>query len=504
MLKSPARQEVQRCDINLLPSKERQTGSVPAAKKTCYPIIIGTTSGKPDEAARKVIRSQVMRGKNRTKPLSNAVTRGAWIHRCSAVRDNHIHVPSPSLEFSGTGLSMVTFADKMQPYMLDLVFKCKQFFPRSCCNVPRILTAIVFTVLEQALFPIAMCISPDLRNTVWLKYMYIDAAYLQSTLWATQSYFDWITRTGPSKRSMLHESKTLALLQHRLKQGSHDCISDSTIAVVVVHVLIPALVGDLKTATTHMDGLFRMVRMRGGVGALHSNAQLQIKVCRADLCISLATGRSPLFFTEADINWGCILAAVDDERWVLPPQLSTLSLDLKLACLWADLKCFSGLANLAFQTGHKLRPEIYQDMLTGVMYRATLLDIGSQTLPRTLHLSMLAFGASVFLQADGMKARLEHFSTQLHEVVCAPDVDAEQDATSELMLWSLFIIGSSAFGEEDDAWILPDLRDQIRKNGIDSWGQLRLVLKKYLWIDALHDGDGKVLYRRALAGSDLI
>jgi len=341
-------------------------------------------------------------------------------------------------------------------------------------------------------------VRPDLRNTVWLEYMYIDAMYLQSTLWAAQSYFDWVARSGPSKQSMLHESKTLDLLQSRLALKDRESISDSTIAVVLVHVLIPALIGDLKMAIAHMAGLARMVSMRGGLSALQDNMHLQGKVCRADLCIALATSRPPHLFSATDVKWDRILAEADDDRWALPREIRALRKDAKVTNLWADFKCFTALANLAFQSDRKLKPEMFQDMLTSVMYRTMLLDLSSQSTPRLLHMGMLAFGATVFLQAHGVKARFENMSRRLREAICATDVDNGQDALHEIKLWSLFVMKLSAVTNEDDDWIVPRLRAQIRKNGAGSWKEVRSALKKSLWIDAIHDEDGEALYFRAI------
>jgi hypothetical protein len=340
----------------------------------------------------------------------------------------------------------------------------------------------------------------DLRNTVWLEYMCMDPLNLHSTLWCTQSYFDWVSRNGPSIRSMVHEAKTLALLQHRITKGNPDPISDTTIAVVVALVLTKALIGDFKTAITHVEGLARMVSMRGGVRAFQGNAQLQIKVCRADLCVAVSFGRPPLFFSSTDLDLGRILAATDDERWALPRELSTLPIDMKIADLWTDLKCFTVLANLAFQTDRKLDPVIFQMMLTNVMYQAVLLDMDSPPAVRALQLSVLAFGATVFLQAHGVKTRLKHLARQLREALCSLDYD-EQDVLSEIKLWSLFVTGISAVTDEDDDWLLPLLRSQIQQNSASSWMEARRTLKEFLWVDSIHDREGKELYNRALIGS---
>jgi hypothetical protein len=115
-------------------SKEHQAHVAALVDKTCDVIFVSNNSGKPNAAVRKLIRSQVMRGKNRTKPLSFPMRRGGWINQHAASRNCNVEIHKPSLEFSGTGLSLVPFANEMQPYMLDLVFKCRRCYKPILCR----------------------------------------------------------------------------------------------------------------------------------------------------------------------------------------------------------------------------------------------------------------------------------------------------------------------------------------------------------------------------------
>jgi hypothetical protein len=115
-------------------SKGREAHVAAVVDKTRDVIFVSNNSGKPNAASRKLIRSQVMRGKNRTKPLSCPMKRGGWINQHAVSRSYQVEIPKPSLEFSGTGLSLVTFADEMQPYMLDLVFKCRRYYKHIPCR----------------------------------------------------------------------------------------------------------------------------------------------------------------------------------------------------------------------------------------------------------------------------------------------------------------------------------------------------------------------------------
>jgi hypothetical protein len=103
---------------------------------TCKPFIISTTSKKPDAATRKLIRSHVMAGRNRTKPLGIPTKLQSWDKDSATNEFGSLQASSPNLDISGAGLSVVKFADEMQPYMLDLVFQCEyrhiSFLERTC------------------------------------------------------------------------------------------------------------------------------------------------------------------------------------------------------------------------------------------------------------------------------------------------------------------------------------------------------------------------------------
>jgi hypothetical protein len=106
---------------------ERSRNGATAPVLTFDPFIVNDAAGKPDAAARKLIRSHVMRGKNRTKPLGISVNTGSWIKCSESHEHDRSRLSSLSRQFSGTGLSLIKFPDETQPYMLDLAFKCKQY-----------------------------------------------------------------------------------------------------------------------------------------------------------------------------------------------------------------------------------------------------------------------------------------------------------------------------------------------------------------------------------------
>lgn len=105
-------------------------------------FIISNSQDKLSPAARKLIRSQVMRGKNRRR-VASPVDPGTWINReLEPAQDSSI-VSCPQKDLSGSGLATIRYAEPMQPYMYDLIWTCKPPSPvptgdqRVLINVPQ-------------------------------------------------------------------------------------------------------------------------------------------------------------------------------------------------------------------------------------------------------------------------------------------------------------------------------------------------------------------------------
>jgi hypothetical protein len=119
----------------------------------------------------------------------------------------------------------------------------------------------------------------DLKSSVWIEYLTVDALYCHAVLWLTQAYFDWLAGSGPSYIQIKHSHQTLVLLRQRLADGRLST-SDTTICVVVSMIMMTAFMGDYEAAKRHMIGLYKMVELRGGITAFTDHGLLQVKICR--------------------------------------------------------------------------------------------------------------------------------------------------------------------------------------------------------------------------------
>ncbi len=78
--------------------------------------------------------------------------------------------------------------------------------------------------------------------------------------------------------AMQYRSKSLAHVRERLE--SADALSDSMVDSVISLVTQEQIQNQPVAARVHMDGLARLVELRGGLDSLEASLQLLLKVCK--------------------------------------------------------------------------------------------------------------------------------------------------------------------------------------------------------------------------------
>lgn len=83
-----------------------------------------------------------------------------------------------------------------------------------------------------------------------------------------------------SSQALFYLSQTFAWVRQRLQEDT--ALSDGTIAIVLSLVIQEQVRGQREQAAVHFEGLRRMVELRGGIGELegNGNVELVLKVCK--------------------------------------------------------------------------------------------------------------------------------------------------------------------------------------------------------------------------------
>jgi hypothetical protein len=206
------------------------------------------------------------------------------------------------------------------------------------------------------------------------------------------------------------------------------------------------------------------------------------------------------YLRNGEPSWGPQLArGVDVIRL---PELSMIQPrpDPRLLNIWADLRVFSREANEATKTGIMMPQEIFINLKLSCPSRLDDLkdEFDPTSFPELLRLCMLAFMKGMFVQIPGYGSRMIYLLNGLENVLKAQTVHIStpgSPSTGKLLFWALFMSAISIFEDLDrNEWLWMALRRTMTSLGLRSWPMTRTLLKRFLWIDVLHDPLGKHLY----------
>ena len=213
----------------------------------------------------------------------------------------------------------------------------------------------------------------------------------------------------------------------------------------------------------------------------------------------MLTDTKPMFFSH-DISWDPFIAKGQNNLQDLLPN-HFAGLDKKLSNIWADLREFTKSANLAFQTGKKMDCVLFQEILISIQYRLLYISNNSSHLDTIIHVGMLAFATNVFLQMQGFAMRFEKLSARLQHVTIGLQ-SFRDGSVLEFTLWLLhFARVTNVSVKNRDPWLEFEMSKALEALNLTSWESTRDTLKKYLWIDVLHDKGGKKAFEDAITHS---
>lgn len=104
-------------------------------------------------------------------------------------------------------------------------------------------------------------------------------ARIHSLLFIAQAFHDVTAGGNYGSIAQFHLAKTLWHLQQSMNDGD-DATATSTMTAVTTLATAAAIFGDLETAEKHMNGLYHMVALRGGLKILIPGGMIEHKAQR--------------------------------------------------------------------------------------------------------------------------------------------------------------------------------------------------------------------------------
>ncbi|UKZ48221.1 hypothetical protein TrVGV298_002457 [Trichoderma virens] len=461
------------------------------------PFIISDGIGSTETDKRKMIRRYVMLGKNRGKtrkmkqgdhqPVpsdlesyknSEAMSIGLSINM------RYSHIPQKV----GSELSFTQFADSVEPALIKDILKFS-------------------FIAKRVIYPLERCINFDRKDNfdrMWFELMTQDAAYLHTVVFASQTYFMHTSnQESPEagKRAIMHHSRALQLLRERLAAKDEELkISDPTILVVLALAGHAHMVNDSETAKKHIDGLRRIVDLRGGLSTFSYHPKLSIELLKCDLGIALSYGTKTVFFTEPSSE--SLMLYPDFKQFMTQhshsaqnetySNLEHLNIDEELGKSWDALRRFCSVINSASEHKRRLPKEILLNTMAPIMYRLFNMAFESGSFNEVIRLVQLAFSSHAFLHWQGVKYPHTYLPESYRN--CLLRLKFPSESSPHILCWLLVMGAISIFSPADDVWLIPWIQVNLKLCEAESWNMLRHQLKQFLWIDILHDHLGKSIF----------
>ncbi len=128
------------------------------------------------------------------------------------------------------------------------------------------------------------CIAFDKDDRTLVEPLTFDAAYLHAAALGTHTYIGlMLGHQSPSsyQPTSPHFSKALQLLRERLSSKDEEIkFSDATILVVIALAIHARMIGDYESVKHHLDGLCKIVTLRGGIAGMSHNTKLVMEIVK--------------------------------------------------------------------------------------------------------------------------------------------------------------------------------------------------------------------------------
>ena len=233
--------------------------------------------------------------------------------------------------------------------------------------------------------------------------------------------------------------------------------------------------------------------MRSCIGHGEMNSHIPNRV---DFAYTIHTGQAPLFGHEHylfDAQTSVITQDADGDEinsnLYLPRNLKILVGDHRVVSLFSDLRRLSCRLNHE----RRLQDSDFKLAICSIQYRLLSLENSvNGSMAECLRLAMLVFLTTTFEIPERAGQRYPYLSDRFRESCCGISAEGpKSEAWNDFMMWLLIIGGVSLFGV-DEVW-LRELWEKVFPSN-ETWQTVRDRVKKFLWIDVLHDKLGKEMF----------
>ncbi|KAJ8126663.1 hypothetical protein O1611_g6976 [Lasiodiplodia mahajangana] len=248
--------------------------------------------------ARKLIRSHVMRGKNLGKvrikrdrnPEPTASRAIIAYETGNTFNDDDVSNTTSGNLQSKSSILAVT---RQLASDLTLLSSTSTIAPQTMLHLRQ----LAFFVLD-VISPAEFCQHTRVTEWMWFQLVFSNEAYFHCNIAMALACAAFITGDeSHSPVALYHMSQAYRSINQQL--SSDEALSDTTIAVVASINVYDRLYGDPQKALVHLNGVTRMIELRGGIRELAKrNFIIAEKAFRSDIELALHCRSKPKFCSD--------------------------------------------------------------------------------------------------------------------------------------------------------------------------------------------------------------
>ncbi|KAI1479565.1 hypothetical protein F4774DRAFT_381368 [Daldinia eschscholtzii] len=337
-------------------------------------------------------------------------------------------------------------------------------------------------------------------GSIWIQFWFVDEAYFHCAMAASIAAKNMLTSSSEdSSEGLRHLSDSLRLVNQRLSGGG--ALSDTTIASVVAMLQYERMCGQYHQSLVHFGGLLRMVELRGGISQLgRDKPELALKIFRADLEFAIYLGSPTHFSIEelpdtATIDWL--------RKGFRASRMSTFleshvfaQLQPSMQDAWVDVMSLTWFLNESENDCIKMDGDRYHDTLILIGYRLVhvrpLDKSRGGTLENGIHMGLLMVITNLLVS---ILHRLPDLPLLRHRIGALVLEELTEDKEEEgILLWILFMAGLTISDLPDNGNFMQRIRKLTTSLCLQSWDDVRQILSKFPWINAINEKPGIALW----------
>ncbi|KAI1332848.1 hypothetical protein F5Y16DRAFT_356737 [Xylariaceae sp. FL0255] len=470
-------------------------------------FIVSTGQESTSSRDRKLIRRHVMKGKNlgKQRPLGSKQFRESQQQlpppNSEQATVEHVHIAPISLDRDGCfnglvstsiprdsfpGHSTMTLADTVKPEVFKIVLELS-------------------SISKKLLFALEPCMFFDRRAEHWVAPLATDPAYLHVSVFSALYFYGVLVSQNtsiPTQLSWYHYKKALSLLHERLQHDDDRIrLSNSTLNTILTFVGHAFTAGDLVSAKNHLEGMRRVIDLKGGWSTLEGNEKLITEILRADLGMTLHTGDESVFISHSTGNWPYPNMSVflnqprSQSRGLCDETRSAatkfgIEPKSNLGTALHAMSEFCSVINLACETKQRISVRMYLDSMASIMYRLLNMRFDDCSRHETIRLGLLCFSCGVFLQWQNIGMSYLHLTSIVRQRFMEHFAAQSTLDFRKSNLWLLMTSAVALLGQSNETWWQPLIKRAMKDCKVESWAETREIISSLMWIGVLHDQQG--------------